>query len=543
MEEMKSLVFTRVDKAANCLCVMCKSCYIQLATDEMEGPGYSRKGVDLASIKSTIIKRQADFLRQEHLPIPLVRKQSDEDPPATILVPTDRLPVRYITAKLHKNPVATRGITACCGSPMDGVAKIVNACLAALSPVMHALWRDKCVEIGIFSDECWITSSGSEIIDIVRNSDAAANSLLGTKYYHRFETYDFEAMYPNLPDANLQETMFKLLESTFKDQSQHGLRSIELRWSYANDHTCPVAREASWSSKQPQPITANSKSHVWVGPDTIFRWLKCVLNEGCVQCGPHMYRQTSGVFMGTSPAPELANDFAFWHEEYGFLTHMVNEYKQYGPGRYPFEFISQYAGSTKRYIDDIITVSLGHTIGPMLQDIILQDGVFFGMYPTTVRDFDGSVRPSPISIVREQIGPSVHFLDMEIIQPLPGVCEVKMYDKRDNMPTLASYRKFPHIETTIAIRCKYAVLHSQLCRFSYRCTQRQHFIEAASRLIRDMYTNGYDLKLLRRKLFNFQSTFWKTSKILGAPTSKGNRRMFWHILTADIYYNATRALG
>ena len=49
--------------------------------------------------------------------------------------------------------------------------------------------------------------------------------------------------------------------------------------------------------------------------------------------------------MGTSPAPELANDFAFWHE-YGFLTHMVNEYKQYGPGRYPFELISQYAGST-----------------------------------------------------------------------------------------------------------------------------------------------------------------------------------------------------
>ena len=149
---------------------------------------------------------------------------------------------------------------------------------------------------------------------------------------------------------------------------------------------------------------------------------------------------------------------------------MVNEYKQYGPGRYPFEFISQYASSTKRYIDDIITVSLGHTIGPTLQDIILQNGVFFGMYPTTVREFDGSVRPSPISIVREQIGPSVHFLDVEIIQPLPGACEVKMYDKRDNIPTLASYRKFPHIETTISVRCKYAVLHSQLCRFSYRCT-------------------------------------------------------------------------
>ena len=145
-------------------------------------------------------------------------------------------------------------------------------------------------------------------------------------------------MYPNLPDAELQEIMLKLLESTFKYRSQHSLRSIELRWSYANDHTCPVAREASWSSKQLQPITDNSKSHVWVGPYTIFRWLKCVLNEGCVQFGPHMYRQTSGVFMGTSPAPELANDFAFWHE-FEFLTHMVNEHKQYGPGRYPFDFI------------------------------------------------------------------------------------------------------------------------------------------------------------------------------------------------------------
>ena len=115
---------------------------------------------------------------------------------------------------------------------MDGIAKIVNACLAALRPVLNALWRDKCVQIGIFSDECWMTSSGSEIIDIVRTADPVASSSPGPKYYHRFVTYDFEAMYPNLPDAELQEIMVKLLESTFKYQSQHGLRSIELRWRF-----------------------------------------------------------------------------------------------------------------------------------------------------------------------------------------------------------------------------------------------------------------------------------------------------------------------
>ena len=91
-------------------------------------------------------------------------------------------------------------------------------------------------------------------------------------------------------------------------------------------------------------------------------------------------------------------------------------------GRYPFEFIHQFATRTKRYIDDIFTVSLGHMSGILLKDVISQEGTFYGMYPTTVvLDFDGNVRPSPISIVQDQQGPSVHFLDMQIMQlVVPG---------------------------------------------------------------------------------------------------------------------------
>ena len=46
------MITHRVDKAANCLlCIICKACYTQLATEEMEGPGYSRvEGEDLVSI-------------------------------------------------------------------------------------------------------------------------------------------------------------------------------------------------------------------------------------------------------------------------------------------------------------------------------------------------------------------------------------------------------------------------------------------------------------------------------------------------------------
>ena len=52
--------------------------------------------------------------------------------------------------------------------------------------------------------------------------------------------------------------------------------------------------------------------------------------------------------------------------------------------------------------------------GLSLKDVFSQEGTFYGMYPSTtvVLDFDGNVRPSSISIVRDQQGPRVHFLDI-----------------------------------------------------------------------------------------------------------------------------------
>ena len=67
--------------------------------------------------------------------------------------------------------------------------------------------------------------------------------------------------------------------------------------------------------------------------------------------------------------------------------------RQCGPSRYPFEYINQFATRTKRYIDGIFTVSLGYTSGISLKDVISQEGTFYGMYPTTVLDLDGNVRP------------------------------------------------------------------------------------------------------------------------------------------------------
>ena len=112
------------------------------------------------------------------------------------------------------------------------------------------------------------------------------------------------------------------------------------------------------------------------------------------------------------------------------------------------------------------------------------------MHPNYVLDFDGNVATS-----KDQV--SISWIFMQIVQLSPGICDVEMNDKRNSMPALAStYRKFPHIGTTVSTSCKYAVLRSQLCRFAYRCTRRECFVDAASRLlVRDMWFHGYDLNL------------------------------------------------
>ena len=67
----KQVVITRVDKAANCLSIMCKACYVRVAEAELNGPEYTKvNGESLEAIMDTIVLRQKQFLKEEHLPIP-----------------------------------------------------------------------------------------------------------------------------------------------------------------------------------------------------------------------------------------------------------------------------------------------------------------------------------------------------------------------------------------------------------------------------------------------------------------------------------------
>jgi len=149
------------------------------------------------------------------------------------------------------------------------------------------------------------------------------------------------------------------------------------------------------------------------------------------------------------------------------------------------------------------------------------------MYDPFIPSPDGTVVPTSIALTREQVGHTVHFLDMTVVQSATG-CDVRTYNKREDLPPLRNYRRFPHSETLVSSRCKYAVLHSQMCRFAERCTRLDFFERETAKLIHEMWMHNYRPRRLRNKLRNFSSTFLEKSP-LHVPGSRSTyiRLRFW----------------
>lgn len=259
----------------------------------------------------------------------------------------------------------------------------------------------------------------------------------------------------------------------FNYQLQHnGYKSIFLQYGFKNNSPYVAKENCSWSKKAPLEVEQESSNtnKFWIGRERLFKWIEFVLREGYVQFGAHMYRQSSGIFMGSSFAPDLANYFAFMHE-YTFYLELIVEYDiatrvDNREPMYPLHFILQYGARTKRYIDDIVTIPLACQQGGLQFSEVVFGGTkmyppscetYSGMYDKLVYDLDGKLVPTSIDITCEQRGSGVHFLDMEVVQDGSGTTHLKMYDKRDAMATLANYRRFPHSETkclvNVSIQC------------------------------------------------------------------------------------------
>ena len=195
-----------------------------------------------------------------------------------------------------------------------------------------------------------------------------------------------------------------------------------------------------------------------------------------------IYKQSSGILTGASPAPGLANDFVFMRN-LNFLMIIINRYmfdtKNNNEHIYHLKCIEQYGSNTKSFIDDILTVAPGLRKRPFLSKLLSgkegKGGMYGGTYPEHILDDEGEQVAHPVSITEEQRVQTVHFLNVEILQSTPGVSQIRVYDKRDHIETLKQYRGYPHIENRLSKKCLHETLHRQFCRFAIRCSEIRFF--------------------------------------------------------------------
>ena len=136
------------------------------------------------------------------------------------------------------------------------------------------------------------------------------------------------------------------------------------------------------------------------------------------------------------------------------------------------------------------------------------------MYPSFIEDAAGEERENPTSIAKEQPGETVHFLDIELVLlRKSGVSQIRMYDTRDPMATLAESRGYPHVEIRLSQSCIHTTLHCQLCRFATRYTEILYFQMAATKLTKDIMKNKYVKEKLRNTLHYFKNAFFEKSPI------------------------------
>ena len=210
------------------------------------------------------------------------------------------------------------------------------------------MWRGECIRIGLVANNCWITSGGAEIVDVMKDLDHKAAMMAKNGLPHHLETFVFVAMYTNIPVKCLKRIVGELLDLVFTYQeAKDGSKSMYIKYGFKKNEKEPKINKIHWSFNPPVNAngTTNNKREFNVGQAKLCEWINFVLDEGFVQFGGAIYKQSSGIFMGPAPAPDLANDFAFMHE-LNFLKVMINRYlldtRNNIEPLYPLEFIEQY---------------------------------------------------------------------------------------------------------------------------------------------------------------------------------------------------------
>jgi hypothetical protein len=224
---------------------------------------------------------------------------------------------------------------------------------------------------------------------------------------------------------------------------------------------------AQWASSH-HPPSPSDPTHYSAGELT--RLVRILVEHTFIQNGDSIRRQSTGLPMGTNPAPQLA-DLTCFEFEARAMDNLCMEEPQ----------TAQAFANTFRYIDD--TLALANASFEEGVTLVGQDPVRHPIYP-----------PS-LSLNRtSDSGRSVDYLGMTISRRQNGIV-TRVSNSTQRLPV--AKLNFPDLSGNFPAASGYGVFIGQLHRFARISTAARDFITSAVALVTTLQPKGYSRNRLR----------------------------------------------
>ena len=489
-------VLVPADKAANNVIVVCKKYYIDTLVKELginninsNNPTY----IPIDDSFETIIKSHNQFITSVGL------EMSEED---------QTLPYLYWTPKLHKSPYKHRfiaGSSKCTTKDLsclltkllstikDGLVRycntktsrngvnnmwiLKNSTSLLSSPYKHRFiaGSSKCTTKDL---SCLLTKLLSTIKDglvrycntktsrngvnnmwILKNSTSLLSSLdqLDVRTAKSVQTFDFSTLYTSIPHDLLKSRISNLVHNAFR-KKDGSVRYTHIKLTRAKGYFTH---------------DINGGGDNMFTADSICEMIEFLIDNIFVQFGGRLFRQVTGIPVGTNCAPLLADLFLYSYEN-EFLDNMIRS----GHRRLARSFNLCY-----RYIDDLI---------------VFNNKKFL--------DYLKEIYPSQLTV--EKANKSDHladYLDLTFIIDSGGKLSTRLYDKRDDFDF--HIVNFPFLSSNIPSGPSYGVYISQLIRYARCCSHYDDFRYRHKCLVDRLLSQGYKALRLEKSFKKFYGRY------------------------------------
>ena len=424
-ELQNKYVLVPADKAGNNIIFVCKYYYIRTLLEELginSGTNLNSTYINQVNTVDELIQTHATTLADV---LQLQQKEKN-------------LPQIYWIPKLHKTPYKARFIAGSRSCTTTRLSKLITECLKLVRSHCTAYCKTIRERTGVNS--IWIINNS---LDVIRTLEEKQLSLT------HVSTWDFSTLYTSLPYARVENQLHDLLERVFHTKGKSFVATNYFRTFLTND-------------RMSMRYTYFSRRELYLAIDFL-------IDNIYVRFGSSVFRQVTGIPMGTNSAPLLADLFLHTFE-YDFMVKTM---------KHDITKAIQFS-NTFRYIDDLFSIN-----------IVDFENYISAIYPPELQVMEISTSFTEVCYL------DTHIKTGGTNSPF---C-ISIYDKRENF----TFRivNFPHMDINIPANPAYGVYISQLVRYARICTSKVDFMNRLRGLSLRLRQQGFLTNLLQRTFTKF----------------------------------------